>query len=53
MTAVSSDARQESSFERQNSAVDGLFGKFIPDFLKNYLQFSCVLLLGCASDNDR
>ena len=50
MTAVSSDARQESASERQNnSTVDGLLGKFVPDFLKNYLQFSFVLELGRVS----
>ena len=49
VTAVSSDARQESASERQNRAVDGVLGKIVPDRLKNCLQFSFVLGLGRVS----
>ena len=49
MTAMSSDACQKCASERQNSTVDGLLGKIVPDFLKNYLQFRFVLVLGHVS----
>ena len=49
MTAMSSDACQESASERRNSAVDRRLGKIVPEFLKNYLQFIFVLVLGRVS----
>ena len=49
MTAIGSDACPESASERQNSALDRRLGKIVPDFLKNYLQFSFVLVLGRVS----
>ena len=49
VTAMSSDACQESASERQNSAVDRRMGKIVPDFLKNYHQFSFILVLGRVS----
>ena len=49
MTAMSSDACQESASERRNSAVDRRLGKIVPEFLKNYIQFNFILVLGRVS----
>src|SRR6201995_614927 len=42
---MSSDACQESASERRNSAVARRLGKIVADFLKNYHQFSFILVL--------
>jgi len=49
VTAVISDARQKAASEGQNSAVDRLLVKIVPDRLKNCLPFSFVLGLGHVS----